>query len=210
MTYFDSDPFHPRNPRLLFSDCCDHLELDRDRRRQRKNFNRRARWIGFALAREMFGVEVVVDRKILFHVREEDRNVDNVVPACAGVFQDEPDILKHGTALRFDVVARDIAGGIERHARDFFAAARARSDSGKKQKITDTLCVRERTHWFRRPGAFERLAHINAGGFSLLVRRKLSVNKDQPHELEHAGEELDRDGSEEWPKPANWRHIIKL
>ena len=109
----------------------------------------------------MLRVEAIVDREIFLHVREEDRNIDNVVPGRAGVFQDEPDIFEHGAALFLDVIAGDVASGVERDAGDFFAAAHARPDSGEKQKVADPLGVRERAHRFRRARAFERFAHFS-------------------------------------------------
>ena len=99
-----------RKESAWLGDRRDHLEFDRDRRRQRKDFNRRARRIRFAGAGKMFRVEFVIDRKILLHVGEEDRDIDDVVPARAGVFQNEPDVFEHRAALRFDVVADDVAG----------------------------------------------------------------------------------------------------
>src|ERR1700726_1620262 len=92
------------------SHCRDHLELDRDRRGQRGDFNRRAGRIGFAGSGEMLGVKAIVDRQILFHVREEDRNIDNVAPARARVFDYEANVFEHRTTLFFNVVADDFAG----------------------------------------------------------------------------------------------------
>src|ERR1700687_4559798 len=114
------------------SHCGDHFEFDRDRRGQGRDLNRRACRIGFARSGKMLRVESVVGRKIFLHVREEDRNIDNVVPGRAGVFQDEPDIFEHGAALFLDVIAGHVASGVECDARDFFAAAHARTDPGKK------------------------------------------------------------------------------
>src|SRR4030088_2035883 len=71
----------------LFSHRRDHFEFDRDRRGQRSDLDRCARRVWFAGAGEMFGIELVVDREILLHVGEEDRNIDDVIPARAGVFQ---------------------------------------------------------------------------------------------------------------------------
>jgi len=55
----------------------------------------------------MFGVELVVDREILLHVGEEDCNIDDVIPARAGVFQHEPNVFEYGAALFLDIVAHD-------------------------------------------------------------------------------------------------------
>src|SRR6266568_3853356 len=72
----------------------DHLELDRNWGRQRADLYRGASWIGLARAGEMLGIEAIVDRKIFFHVREKDRHIDDVLPCCAGVFQNEPHVLE--------------------------------------------------------------------------------------------------------------------
>ena len=56
----------------------------------------------------MFGIKFVVDRKILFHVRQEHGDIDNVVPARAGVFQHQPNVLKHRATLFLDIVADDV------------------------------------------------------------------------------------------------------
>jgi hypothetical protein len=45
---------------------------------------------------EILGVNAVVDGKILFHVSEKDRDVDDVLPRRASVFQHEPHILEYG------------------------------------------------------------------------------------------------------------------
>ena len=136
-----------------------HFELNRDRRRQRAYFYRRARWIWFALAGKIFGIEFIVGRKILFHVGEEHSDIDNVVPARASVLQHEPNVLKHRATLRFDIVTDDIASGIERDAGNFFAAARAGSDSGEKEEIAHAFRVRKGAHWLRRASAFKRCGH---------------------------------------------------
>src|SRR5205085_11644767 len=137
----------------------DHLELDRDRRWQRGDFNSGARGIRFAGPGKIFGVKFVIDREIFFHVGEKNGDIDDVAPLRAGVFHHESHILKYGATLRFDVVAHDVAGGIERHSGDFLAPADAWSDAGEKEKIADTLRVRKRTHRLRPARTFEGLAH---------------------------------------------------
>src|SRR6266849_264945 len=107
-----------------------YLEFNRDRRGQSRDLDRRACRVGFAVAGEMFSIETVVDGKILLHVREEDRNIDNVVPTRAGVFQHEPNVFEDRSTLLFDIVIHDVARGIKRHAGDFFAAAHAWSNPG--------------------------------------------------------------------------------
>src|SRR4029077_10421912 len=89
-----------------------------------------------------------------------DGDINDVTPRRAGIFQHEPDIFEHGSALRFDVVVEDVAGTIERHARDFFAAAHPWPDPGEEKQIADALRVRERAHRFRRARTFERFAHL--------------------------------------------------
>jgi len=106
----------------------DYLELDRDRCRQSRYLDCCAGRIWFGWACEILGVNAVVDGKILFHVGEKDRDVDDVLPCRASVFQHEPHIFEYRAALRFDVVTHDVAGGIERDARNFFATANTRPD----------------------------------------------------------------------------------
>ena len=71
-------------PRLL-SHSGDYLELDRDRCGQRRDLDRCAGRVWFGLACEILGVNAVVDGKILFHVSEKDRDVDDVLPGRASV-----------------------------------------------------------------------------------------------------------------------------
>ncbi len=120
----------------------------------------RLRWAWvLALPGEMFGVKPIVDWEVLFHVGEEDGDIDNIVPACAGVFQHELDVFKYGAALLLDVVTSDITRRIERDAGNFFAPAHPRSDARKEEKIANSLGVRKCAHRFGRAGTFERLAH---------------------------------------------------
>ncbi len=143
----------------LFSDCRDHFELDRDWRWQRGDFNGRPRWVRFAVAGEIFGVEFVIGRKVFLHVGEKDGHIDNVVPSRAGVFEHEPNIFENRAALFLNIVTNDLTGRIESDAGDFLAAAHARSDSGQKKQIADAFRVRKRTDRFRRARAFEGLTH---------------------------------------------------
>ena len=143
-----------------FSECRDHLKFDCDRGGECGDFNRGARRIWFAGPGKMFRVEAIINREVFLHVREEDRNIDNVVPTRVSVLQHKPHVFEHGAALRFDVVGEDVADGIERHARDLFAAAHAWPDPGEEKQIADPLRVRERAHRFRRARAFEGFAHL--------------------------------------------------
>src|SRR5438552_880436 len=63
---------------------CDYFKLDRDRGRQRTDFNRRTRRVWLAGSGEMFCVELVVDGKVFLHVRQENRDIDDVLPRRAG------------------------------------------------------------------------------------------------------------------------------
>ena len=137
---------------------CNDFQLDRDRRWERCDFNSGPGRVRFPLAGEILGVEFVVDREILFHVREEHGDIDDVLPTRACVFQHEPDIFKNGAALRCDVVVRDVAGVIERYAGNLSAAAHPWSNPGEKKKIADTLRMRKRADWFWRSRALEGFA----------------------------------------------------
>src|SRR5207244_11361524 len=108
---------------------------------------------------EMLGVDFIVDREILFHIRQKHRDVDNVIPARARVLQDKTHILKDGMALFLDIVTQNVAIGVESDARNFFASTHARPDAGKEEKIADALGVWEGAHWFRCARTFERFAH---------------------------------------------------
>lgn len=107
----------------------------------------------------MFGVKFIVSGKIFFHVGEEDGDVDNVVPACVGVFQHEPYVFKYGAALFFDVVTKDVTRDVQSDAGNLLAAAHARPDSGEEEQVTDTLGMWKCADRFGRTRAFERLAH---------------------------------------------------
>src|SRR5437016_1400652 len=88
----------------------DYLEFDRDRGGQRADFNSRARRVWFAWSGEKFRVELVVDGKVFLNVREKDRDIDDILPRSAGVFQHQPHVFEHRATLRFDVVTNDLAG----------------------------------------------------------------------------------------------------
>ena len=132
----------------------------------------------------MFGVKFIVSGKIFFHVGEEDGDVDNVVPACVGVFQHEPYVFKYGAALFFDVVTKDVTGGVKRDAGNFIAAAHAWSDSGKKEQVTDTFGMRECADRFWRAGTFERLAHrAVCDDFVVKALMNWSESETQPNSI---------------------------
>ena len=138
----------------------DDLELDGNRRRQRCDLNRRASWVGFAGPGEILGVKPIVDWKIFFHVREKDCDVDDVLPRRACVFQNEPHVLENRAALRFDVVRDDVAGGIERHTGNFFAAPHARANAREEQQVAYAFRMRKRADRLRRARAFDCFAHF--------------------------------------------------
>src|SRR5439155_4275624 len=138
----------------------DNFELNSNRRRQRTDLDRRACRIWFAVPRKVLCVKFIVGWEILFHVRQEHGDIDNVVPARTSVFEYETHIFKHGTTLRFDIIADNVARLVERDARYFLAAALAWSDAGKKQKVSNTFRVRERAYRLRGTGAFDVFAHL--------------------------------------------------
>src|SRR5204863_3268260 len=97
---------------------------------------------------------------IFFYVREKHRYIDDVVPARTGVLQYKSHVFENGVALLLDVIACDVAGGIERHARNLLAPADARSDSGKEQQMAYASCMRKCADRFRGSGTFEGFAHF--------------------------------------------------
>ncbi len=66
----------------LFSDCRDYFEFDRDRRGQRGHFDSRARWIRFAVAGEIFGVEFVIGRKVFLASSSTSRTFSKTAWHC--------------------------------------------------------------------------------------------------------------------------------
>src|ERR1700720_31806 len=142
------------------SDGGDDFELDRDRRWPGGYLNGRPRWVRVAVAGQRFGVEFFIGRKVFLHVGEEDRHIDNIIPAHVGVFEHEPNIFEDRAALFLNIVTNDLTGRIERDSGNFFASARARSDSGKKKQIADAFRVRKRADRLRRARTLERLVHF--------------------------------------------------
>ena len=61
------------------------------------------RGIWFAVIGKILCVKFVVDREILFHVRQENGDIHDIVPICASVFEHEPHIFKHRATLRLGV-----------------------------------------------------------------------------------------------------------
>jgi len=66
------------------ADRSDDFKLNRNRRRQRADFNRRTRGIWFVVPRKVLRVKFIVGREILFHVGEKHGDIDDVVPTGAG------------------------------------------------------------------------------------------------------------------------------
>ena len=137
----------------------DYFQLDRNRCRQSRDLDCCPGRVWLGLAGEIFRVNAVVDGKILFHVSEKDRDVDDVLPRRAGVFEHEPDILEYCAALCFDVVADNVPGEIKGDTGNLFTAAHTRPDPRQKQQSARALCVRERPYRFGRPLAFEAFVH---------------------------------------------------
>lgn len=139
----------------MLADRRDDFKFNSNRRRQRADFNRRARGVWFALTGKILCVKFVVDREILFYVRQEDGDIDDIVPICASVFEHEPHIFKHRATLRFDIVTDDVGNWVELDARYFLAGALARTDAGKEQKVANSFGVRKRADGFRCARALE-------------------------------------------------------
>src|SRR5262245_38437578 len=138
----------------------DYLQLDRDRCGQSRDLDCCAGRIWFGWACEILSINAVIDGKIVFHIGEKHGDVDDVLPCRTSIFQYEPHILEYRTALRFDVVTRNVARRIERHTGNFFAAAHTWPYPGQKQQSAHTLCMRKRPYRFRRSFAFEGFAHV--------------------------------------------------
>src|SRR5436190_24398862 len=68
------------------SHCGDYLELDRDRCGQCGDLDRCAGRVWFGGTCEILRVNAIVDGKILFHVSEKHRDVDDVLPCRASIF----------------------------------------------------------------------------------------------------------------------------
>src|SRR5437868_9097580 len=154
------------NPWLTSSHRRNHFQFYRNRRRQCTDLDRSTSWIRLARAGKIFCVDSVVDWKIFFHVYEKDSDIDDVLPRCAGVFQDKPHVFKDSATLRFNVVTNNVAGGIERDAGNFLTATFARPNAREKQQIAYSLRMRKRAHWFRRTFALECFAHPRGAYFS--------------------------------------------
>jgi hypothetical protein len=81
---------------------------------------------------KIFGIEPIVSGKIVFHIGEKDRNIDNPLPARAGIFQDVADVLENGAALGLNIIGDDSPALIELDAWDLFAATLSGPDAGQK------------------------------------------------------------------------------
>jgi len=137
----------------------DDFELNRDWSGQRAYFDRGAGWVGVIRTGEILGVKTIVSGKIFFDVSKKDCDIDNVVPFCAGVFQDKANVLKHGPALRLDVVANDGSVAAKLNAGNLRGATRTGADPGKEEEIARAFRVRERAYWLRGAIALVGAAH---------------------------------------------------
>ena len=97
--------------------------------------------------------------KSSLHVRQENGDIDNIVPGRSGVLKHKAHILENGVALLFNLVADDIALRVERHSGNLFAPAHARTDPGKKQQVAHAPGMRKGADRFRSTLAFKGLAH---------------------------------------------------
>ena len=123
----------------------DYFDFEVDRRREGGDLDRGASGL---VGREVLGVDAVVGLPVVLHVGQEADDVDDVVPLGAGLFEDEADVLEAGLHLGFDVVGGDVAGCVERHARNVLLSSSPWTHAGKEQEITDASCVRVRADGF--------------------------------------------------------------
>src|SRR5207244_5196096 len=93
----------PRSSTTYFIsiDGGDDLYFDGNRSRQLVDLDGRSTRLIF---RKILCVHAIVRREIIFHVRQKNCYIDNLVPRRAGVFEDIPYVLKHRSALHFDIV----------------------------------------------------------------------------------------------------------
>ena len=80
-----------------------------------------------------FGPDFIEYWKIVFHVGEENGDVDNFIPGTSCVFEDEFHILKNASALCFDIVGNDFSIGIEFNSGNYFCSFFAWADARKKK-----------------------------------------------------------------------------
>lgn len=131
----------------------DHLQFDRDRRGQAVDLDGGpARRIML----EVFLPKPVVHSEIRFHVRQENGDVDDVLPAAASFFQDPAHILENASALGLYVIARDVPIRIQFHSWDLLASTLSWTHSAKEEQIPNTACMWIMTNWFRGPGTVYR------------------------------------------------------
>jgi len=131
-------------------DDCNHLQLDRNGRRESSDFNSGSRGVGLAWAGEPLGVHAVVRGEVGLHVGQVAGDVDDPIPRGAGILEDRPDVLEAGAALDLDVIRRDFAIRTERDSGNHFRSALPRPDTREEEEIADALGMRIRADRLRR------------------------------------------------------------
>lgn len=106
---------------------------------------------------KVFRVNFIVDRKIVFHVRQENGYINDLVPAAACIFENIFHILENAAALFLDIVRLDFTICIERYAGNYFCAFFTRTDAGKKKQIADTFRMRVKSDGLRSFGRVDGL-----------------------------------------------------
>src|SRR5262245_52631678 len=118
----------------------DARRLDRDRNGKRDDADRRPRR---ADRREIFAVDLVEGREVAVHVRQEDRDVDDLLERAAGVFENGLDVRDARARLSLDSL------------RNLLGLRMPRSDPGKEDQIPDPAPVRIRAERPGRPGGID-------------------------------------------------------
>lgn len=136
------------------------FQLDGDRRREAIDFDGGAAGLVFL---EVLGVNPVEGLEIPVHVNEENRHIDEVLPARTAGFEDGPNVGKHAVHLRFEVKGLEIAVVVEfkpRHAAVVRACpSRPRSDTTQKQQVAHASGMRVKPHRFRGVRSGDAIAH---------------------------------------------------
>ncbi len=125
---------------LIFLNCSDTFQLNRNRSRQCIHLDRRAAGQVGSGGKEL-AVDAVVVRPVALHVRQEHRYIHDVLPARTGLGEDGPDVLEAGAHLRLDVPADELARGVELGAGDVLAAAFAGADAREEEEVAGAAGV---------------------------------------------------------------------
>src|SRR5688500_1480922 len=104
----------------------DAFQFDSDWRGQGIHFYRCAAGLGVF---EIDRIDPVEGLKITFHVGEEDRYVNEILPTRARRFENIPHIFKNTVTLLFDVIGDDVPACIHCHSGDLFLTALSRTYS---------------------------------------------------------------------------------